>query len=497
MSGASPKAPLVEPRFVRWALGLGFALLVFHAARSGPDHDEVAYLHGAWLISQGEQPYRDYMEHHHPTLDFVLAPLAPHFEGSPRAFLFAARLFNLLLLALLLAVFNRIVRPLLRDPAVTWPPLLLLGCFFFVRNSMEVRPDPWMAVLCLVGLWQWLVYLRADGRLLNAALSGLCFGAAYAVLPKALYFLGLVALGTALGLQGRPAWAKAARGALVLLVVGLVPVGALALALLRLGTFRDFLYWNYVFTPFYYWKTHFPGPSAGQMLLVSVGESPLLWLGGFWGVGIAVASLWKRKAQPAVAIAAVITLGFLFALFNTRWPYGHNTLLMQPALALLTAVVLDKVVAPRFRLALGVLLLAMVAKVGVLCFVYTENPGAALVQKRLLAETAKGTAVAVPPPYNPVFRPDAFYFWFNAEYFVPAYLEWCALHGVQPRPVEADRRVWQQHPPPFVFVPEDEPSWGPFEFAQHRAAYAPTDVPGLWQLRPAAKEAAPGGTEGR
>ena len=484
MSQSLPQAPLLRPGVVRWALGLGFALLLLQAARSGPDHDEIEYLHGAWLVSQGEQPYRDFMEHHHPTVVYLLAPLTPFFQDSPRAFLFAARLLNLALLAALLAVFARVVRPLLRDPAAAWPPLLLLGCFFFVRNSMEVRPDPWMAVLCLVGLWQWLLFLRLDGRPIHAVCSGLCFGAAYAVLPKTLYFVGLVGLGTALALRGRPAWARAARGALVLLVVALLPVGALALALWHFGVFGDFFFWNYVFTPFYYWKTHFPGPSAWETLLVSLGESPLLWLGGLVGVGLAAGAVWRRRADPALAISAVVTVGFIFALFKTRWPYGHNTLLMQPSLALLTAVVLDKVEAPRWRTAVGLFLLAMVAKVGGLALFYTENPSAEAVQRRLLAETPPGTALAVPPPYNPVFRPNAFYFWFNAEYFVPAYLEWCALHGVKPRRVEEDRRSWREHPPQYVYLPEDEPSWAPFEFAQHRAAYAPTDVPGLWQLRP-------------
>ncbi len=491
MRQALQPAPLLGPRVVRWALGLGFALLVLHAARSGSDHDEIEFLHGAWLVSQGEQPYRDFMEHHHPTVLYALAPLTGLVENSPRALLFAARLLNLALLAVLLTVFARVVRPLLRDPAAVWPPLLLLGCFFFVRNSMEVRPDPWMAVLCLLGLWQWLEYLQAQGRLLHAALSGLAFGAAYVALPKALYFLGLVGLGTALALRGWPAWAKAARGGLLLLLTALLPVGALALALWKLRLWGDFFFWNYVFTPFYYWKTHFPGPSASETLLVSLGESPLLWLGGLVGVALAAAAIWRREAPAATAIAAVVTVGFIFALYRTRWPYGHNTLLLQPSLALLTAVALDKVQAPRWRAAIGLLVLAMVVKVGVLSLVYTENPGAEQVRQRLLAETAPGTALAVPPPYNPVFRPNAFYFWFNAQYFVPAYLEWCALHGLEPRPVGKDRRVWEEHPPQFVYAPEDEPSWAPFEFAQHRAAYAPTELPGLWQLRPAARDGRP------
>lgn len=475
--------PLLRPRPVAWALAIGFALLVFHAARSGVDHDEIVYLHASWLVAQGQRPFVDFMEHHHPTLLYALAPLTQLLEGWPRGLVFAARLLNLGLLAALLLVFAQLVRPVLRDREALWPPLLLLGCFFFVRNSMEVRPDPWMAVLCLVGLWQWLAFLRGEGRLGQAALAGLCFGTALAVLPKALYFLALVALGTALSLRTRSAWSQAARGAAVLLGLALLPVGALALVLVRLGLWKAFVFWNYTFTPFYYWKTHFPGPSASETLLLSLGESPVLWLGGLLGVGYAARAVWRRDVEPAVAIAAVVSVGFVLAMFETKWPFSHNLLLMQPLLALLAAVVLDRLGAPRWRVAFGLLLLAMVAKVGVLCLLYTENPGAEVVQRRLLEASSAGTPLAVPPPYNPIFRPNAFYFWFNPQYFVAAYLDWCALHGVPPVEVERDRRAWRERPPQFVYVPKDEPTWAPYDFDSHQQHYGQTDVPGLWELQ--------------
>ena len=441
---------LVRPRLAHAAVGVVFALLVLHAARSGFDHDEIVYLHASWLVSHGQKPFQDFVEHHPPTLLYLLAPLTRLLEGSPpRGLVLAARLLNLGLLALLLAVFARVVKPLVRPRDTAWASLVLLGCFFFLRNSLEVRPDPWMNVLCFIGLWQWLVYLRAGGRLRPAVLAGLCFGAAVAFLPKAVFFLGLVALGTALALHGRVAWARAGRGAAVLLAAALLPLGGLGLALWRARLWSDFVFWNYTFTRFYYWHTHFDGPSALETLLVSLGEDPLLWVGGLVGVAFAARSVWRREAEPEVAIAASVVLGFIAALFRTRWPFSHNLLLMQPLLALLTAVVLDRLDSGRLRTAAGVLL---------------------------------STRVAVPPPSNPIFRPDAFFFWFNSEYFATAYLDWCQLNGAPPTRVEGDRRVWREHPPRFVYVPKGEPSWAPFEFAQHRRDYVETDVPGLWEL---------------
>lgn len=489
-------APLLRPRFVRWALGVGFALLILHAARSGVDHDEIEHLHAAWLVSQGQRPFQDFMEQHHPTLFYLLAPLASLLEGSPRGLVFSARLLNLALLAALLAIFAAVVRPLLRDVRAAWPPLLLLGCFFFVRNSMEVRPDPWMNLLCFAGFWQWVTYLRSPGRPLHAALAGLCFGAAFVFLPKAAYFVGLLGLGTALALQGRTAWWRALRGAAVAFGAALVPAGLFALALWRGGLWDDFLFWNYTFNAFHYLETRLGGVSSVEMLLTSVGENPLLWLGGAFGVGLVARSVWRREAVPEVAIAAAVSVGFVAAMFRTRWPFSHNLLLMQPLLALLAAVALDRLRAPALKAVAGVVLLLMVLKVGVLCLVYTEGKGADLVQRRLLTATEPSTPVAVSPPYNPIFRPNAFFFWYIPEGFARSYLEWCRLHREIPRRVDADRRVWQERPPAFLYAPKGEPTWVPFEFELHRDAYVETDVPGLYRLAlPASTQPKPRGAD--
>ena len=466
------------------------ALLCFQAAHSSYDHDEVQYLHSSWLVSQGQRPFQDFFEHHHPTLFYLLAPLTAALEGQPHRLIVAARMLDLACLAVLLVAFVAVARRVVRHGPAAWTALLLLGCFFFLRNSMEVRPDPWMAVFSFVGFWQWTVYLRGPGRLRPAVLAGLCLGTAIAFLPKAVPFAACVAVGTALALRGHAAWAQAARGAAVVLAAALLPVAALALAVAKLGLWDDFVFWTVSFNRVFY-LSHEAGSSAMRTFLESVGESPLLWVGALWGLGLTARAVWRGEAQPELTIASVVTVGTVVALFRTRWPYGHNLLLMQPMLALLTAVALDSIEGARARAAVGVLLLVMVAKVCVLCVLYTESPGAPAVQRRVLAETEPSTPVAIPPPYNPIFRPNAFYFWFIPQNIVPAYLTACRLHGLPPRKVEQDRRVWSDRPPRFVYVASEEGAWTPFEFHAHRGAYLPTDLAGLWQLAPAAAARSP------
>jgi len=463
------------------AAAASLGLLTIHAAISGCDHDEVEHLHAAWLVSQGQVPFRDFLEQHHPTVFYVLAPVARALDGSPRALIFAARSLDLLLLAAALLVFLRLVRPLLRDRAALWPPLLLLGTFFFARNSMEVRPDPWMSVLCLAALWQWTVYLR-EGGLRRAAAAGLCLGLAIVFLQKALAFAGLLALGT-LPAIGRDRLGVALRGAAVLAASAAAPLAVMAVLVRGAGLGSDFVFWNYTFNRFYYLETRFEAPSALAVVGISIAENPLLWLGGLAGLWMSLRRLGELREKPELALCATIVVGILASVFRSRWPFSHNLLLLQPALAVLAVSAVETVQTPRWRTALGALALALVAKVGVLCFTYDEGHGNVRIEERILAATGPGDRVAAAPPYNPIFRRDSFFFWYVPVNNAQAYLDCCRRHGCPPGKVDRDRRAWLTDPPALVYLPADEPSWAPVDFDAHRAEYRETDVPGLLARR--------------
>jgi len=337
-------------------------------------------------------------------------------------------------------------------------------------------------VLSLIGFWQWCAYLRG-GSLGRAAVAGLCFGLATVFLQKAAAFIGLVGVGTMLALPDRNALVRAAKGAALGVAAAAVPLGAFALAVWRAGYWGDFVFWNYTFNRFYYLEMNPLSPTgAAATVGISIGEDPVLWLPGLFGLAIAARSILRRPVQPELTAAAAVVVGMLAAMFRTNWPFSHNLLLMQPSLALLAAVALDRITSQRWRSLIGALLVLSVVKVGVLSLVYTEGRNAPSIQQLLLASTRPSDPLAVPPPYNPIFRPNAFFFWVISEGFSIAYLECCRRYGCPPGKVDQDRRAWHQRPPIYVYIPEDEPTWAPFEFAQHRGRYRLTNVPGLWQL---------------
>jgi hypothetical protein len=458
---------MLAPRVVRLCIALTFALFAVHAWRSGCDHDEIEHLHAAWLVSQGERPFVDFHEIHHPTAFYVFAPLARATSGSPRKLVFAARAADLAVLALALLAFAGIARRTVATRAA-WAPLLLLGCFFFVRNSMEVRNDPWTNALCLFGLWLWTGHVR-DGSIRKACLAGLAFGCAIVFLQKAVAFAGLVAIGTvAAMLHDRSAWRRTAVGAAAALGCAALPLLAAVAFVRREGYLRDLVYWCYSFTRYLYLQTaHREALSALSALGIAVLEDPVLWLAGIAGIALAV-----RRRAVETTIAAVVAIGLVALFFASRFPYGHYLLPVQACLAVLAVPVIEAALSsPRLRGAAAALLLVMVAKTALWSTFYSEVPDASAVREAMLVLSRPEDPIAAPPPYHPIFRRDAFYFWAVPGLFVPAYLQQCAREWCPEGKAAADARAWELAPPVVVFAPPGEPTWVPWGFPAHLGEY--------------------------
>jgi hypothetical protein len=250
------------------------------------------------------------------------------------------------------------------------------------------------------------------------------------------------------------------------------------------GLWSDFVFWNYTFNRFYYLATTFDGPSALAIVGVSTLENPVLWLGGFAGVWLALRRFRQLAMQPELALAAAVAIGIVASVFQSRWPFGHNLLLAQPALAVLAVAALEELRERRWRIAAGVVLALLVAKVGVMCFTYDEGHGNVAIEERVLALTSPGDPVAAAPPYHPIFRRDSFFFWYVPVNNAQAYLECCRRFGCPPGKVEHDLAAWRADPPQVVYLPPDEPTWAPVGFNGYQGEYRPTDVPGLFLRRP-------------
>ncbi len=469
--------------FALLLLAVTAVILVRHAWSSEFDHDEIEHLHASWLVAQGGVPFTDFLEQHHPTLWYLLAPATGWFS-SVRALVFAARLGGLGLLAALLALFVRLCRRAYPSVDARFPALLLGASFMLVRNTLVVRPDPLMNALLYGGLLCWVGFLQ-DGRRRRAVAAGLLLGASVAVLQKALVFVALVTAATLLLAALRPdRRGRLAAGAAALLAGAALPVGALFLFVAGRGYWDDFWFWNYEFNRFFYLQAvltkHF---SVLVTLGISVAVDPLLWAAGAAGMFLCAQDLrqdLRSRLRSEVGAARfgllLVALGYLPFLCANRFPLEQYFIVFLPLLALFSAEAFARVTAPRPRVWLERGALTMVAVLAAVAVLYPASAPQRAVQDQVLAETAPGQAVFVPPAYNPVFRPHSGYFWYNGALIGEAYAAYCRQHPECPgHKGEEDERRWAAAPPAFVYL--QYPEYFPYRWSERSAGYGPTGVP--------------------
>jgi hypothetical protein len=331
----------------------GFRLWLLHVR--GFDPDEFQHLHGAWLISHGLLPYRDYFEHHTPWFPFLLAPFFRFFQvetdpGSAVRFLFFARLLMWILTGGILALTFRLGRQWKGTAVGATAAVLLAGTQFFFDKTTEVRPDVLSCLLWLAALNLGLDRMQgrltprwSGGRL--ALLCGICLGGAVMTSQKLLTALPGFGLG----------WLLYGRGDGGGRVAGPAPAqggGAsrrLEIALLALGGITPV-----VLTMIYFACRRGLGPFLQDNFLLNAGwnarldprhllgefarESPAMVLLGLGGMVLALGRVLRRDRFGT--LDGMILLNVLgpilgLAILPIAWPQYYLTFL--PLLALLGA----------------------------------------------------------------------------------------------------------------------------------------------------------------
>src|SRR5215510_6818713 len=120
------------------------------------DPDESQHLHVAWLITQGQVPYRDFWEHHLPFFHYAIAPLTAGMTDRPEVY-FASRAVMAVLAGITVWLTWLLARRLSVDGAV-WAAIILAILPQFAETSTETRPDVPALVahlLSLVALVRW------------------------------------------------------------------------------------------------------------------------------------------------------------------------------------------------------------------------------------------------------------------------------------------------------------------------------------------------------
>lgn len=342
MTFRSGDSPLIWTAGALLAIGLGMQLGLLFVREF--DHDELEHLHGAWLISKGMLPYRDYFEHHTPGLHFLLAPLnwalRPETDtGRAYAVIFMARGLMWLFTGVIV-LFTIRLGAVLRDYRVGLvAATLLLYVVMFSEKALEIRPDLPSVTFWLASLILLLPLLREAMPTPRTrwALAGTLLGAGVMCTQKLLFVLP--------GLSVTLLWYLADRGArgAVRIRVGNIAAMAAGFSIPILVTMAyfaarhgllEFIEFNLLynarfgprFTPHFY-------------LIHLVEQNPLFV--AFAIVGLANIVL-RRAAASAHGDAALVlnSLGLFAGLWMIPVPFRQYYLMALPLWALLAAVFL-------------------------------------------------------------------------------------------------------------------------------------------------------------
>lgn len=286
------------------------------------DADEFQHLQMAWLIGQGELPYRDFFEHHVPLFHALVSPLL-RWEilttdaQAARAAVFAVREVGLGLSILILVLVYRIGLAVSGRLAALFAVALLVTNGMFIRKGIEIRPDQLGALLLLLSAWcgiragesarplPWLLLVPLFG-------AGAALAAALLTTQKILFAAPGLGIAFLIVLLRKPGMARVRAGAAV---TGLLAVaaGALAvtvpvLAVFWLGGALDaFLHFNFLLGPV--WPTNrIMSLYWAKRLLYDDTVFVLLALGGgaLWAIR---GDRWAGAAPLAMLPLATLVLG--------------------------------------------------------------------------------------------------------------------------------------------------------------------------------------------
>lgn len=376
------------------------------------DPDESQHLHVAWLISQGQVPYRDFWEHHLPFFYYLMAPLTASLTDRPEVY-FAARLLMTLAAAGAVVLTWRLARRLSAQGAV-WTVLVLLFLPQFAETSTETRPDVLALVAHLASLIA-LVRWREEGAARWLWAAGAGQGAAVALSLKAVFALpGIAAVVLSSPTWRARGWAGAVRS------VATVAAGLLAVLALLFGVFALLggapalhgLYQNVV-------RDSVGFVDFGKTWPVFGSE-----IGAFVAAGLGLALVVRVRrlgilAHPVHGVLLLPTLTSVLVLFWPRTPavYQHAWLPLLPIVAVYAGLTLATLVEwarrepARWRQAVAVaaIALAVVVPAGeTLVFAVRNQNGADLrLMRRELRLACPGDAVLDGTALY-VFRPAAY-----------------------------------------------------------------------------------------
>ncbi len=432
-AGRPASSPARWPKAVNWLLwaavaGLA-ACVAWRSATRSFVGDEFEAVHTAWLVSEGERPYTDFFQHHHPLLYYVLSPVVAVY-GEQLSTLVACRAAMLLFLAgIFAATYWLGVRMFDRSAAIL-AVVFLIGSPAFVDSALEIRPDTPQALFGLLAIVLFSPKDRRPGAW-SCFLAGASLGLAMLFLQKAV-FTG-AALGAVLVCRLVRKEARA-RDFVVMAAGGLAVLLPAGIWLVTCNSPRDYFFLNWTL------NAHLARVSPLNAAVALFHDSTLLFF--FAAIGVTL-SLATRGQRELVALA-----GMLFgSLLVVRAPYEQYWIPLLPLLAVLAGRGLAAVSFERPRLLLLAIALLVLNPLGtwkcgqIRGRYYPSLPAQWEKVAYVLSATDRGDRVYDGDATFNLFRRNVDYLWFSgSRYLLETY------QSLRPYPYNVYRLIDERRP---------------------------------------------------
>lgn len=393
--------------------------------------DEYEHLHASWLVSIGKVPYRDFLEHHHPLLWYLSAPVLSVFYDKAIVF-YVMRAVSAAASMLMTYYIYKLVL-FFGDKKCAWLAVALyLGHLITLYTFCQFRPDTFMNLCFVMGIYYLFVSLK-ENSVKHLIFSFLGFTFAFLFLQKIALLLMVV---------------EAVLLALILLkklkikdvIYAAIPsVGAVAVVLLIFfinGALLEFIEFNY----------HF------NQIMLSYYERGNFWYQhiflSLYGLAFVSAIYFYKKENIYFKIAAVICAAeFLMRAFYFA-PYTHyySTLTICSAMVL---AVLAKKMMPKYKTFSMILIFLMFISLGKAFNKMAENALKlnSYEHYQMVDFVHKNTKPdemlmnGYDMNFN-IYRPDVSYYWFQLELLLPIFeKEYNFLHKL-----DINTLILQHHP---------------------------------------------------
>jgi len=273
-------------------------------------HDEFEHVHSSWYIENGQAPYRDFFQNHHPLLWVALLPFLKIF-GHAIGTLVVLRIFIVIIsFGIAVLVYRLAVFTTQSREVGLYSVILLLSMVMFVKKGIEIRPDIPQVFFGLLSVYYLIRFLERKTPFTFLVLSGLSASVSFLFLQKTVFLI--MAFVLIFFLKGRQKLISLKH---VAIFTGsfLLPILVFVGYLVSTKSLQDYILTNWMMHIF-----HMRSFSPGNVLLSSLLMNTAFWI-------LFILSCWTilimKRGFYELDVISIIGIVLFLTTFLVKHPY--------------------------------------------------------------------------------------------------------------------------------------------------------------------------------